>query len=43
MTEIGLVLLASDDPVTIQQFSHALKNCPFRPMCVGKCPRPSAY
>jgi len=26
MTEIGLVLLASDDPVTIQQFTHALEE-----------------
>jgi len=26
MTEVGLVLLASDDPVTIQQFSHALED-----------------
>jgi CheY-like chemotaxis protein len=31
MTEIGLVLLASDDPVTIQQFSHALEELSISP------------
>jgi DNA-binding NtrC family response regulator len=31
MTEIGLVLLASDDPVTIQQFSNALKELAISP------------
>jgi CheY-like chemotaxis protein len=31
MKEIGLVLLASDDPVTIQQFSHALEELSISP------------
>ncbi len=31
MTEIGLVLLASDDAVTIQQFSHALEELSISP------------
>jgi CheY-like chemotaxis protein len=31
MTEIGLVLLASADPVTIQQFSHALEELSISP------------
>src|SRR6202035_3784776 len=36
MTEIGLVLLASDDPVTIQQFSDALGELSISPhVCRG--------
>ena len=31
MTQVGLVLLASDDPVTIQQFSHALEELSISP------------
>ena len=31
MTQVGLVLLASDDPVTIQQFSHALGELSISP------------
>jgi CheY-like chemotaxis protein len=31
MTHVGLVLLASDDPVTIQQFSHALEELSISP------------
>ena len=31
MTEIGLVLLASNDPVTIQQFTHALEELSISP------------
>ncbi len=31
MTQIGLVLLASDDPVTIQQLSHALEELSLSP------------
>ena len=31
MTEVGLVLLASNDPVTIQQFSHALEELSISP------------
>src|ERR1022692_4447295 len=38
MTEIGLVLLASDDPVTIQQFSHALQELSISPEVCEKVP-----
>jgi hypothetical protein len=31
MTQLGLVLLASDDPVTIQQLSHALEELSISP------------
>jgi CheY-like chemotaxis protein len=31
MTQVGLVLLASDDPVTIQQFTHALEELSISP------------
>jgi hypothetical protein len=31
MTQVALVLLASDDPVTIQQFSHALEELSISP------------
>ena len=40
MTKIGLLLLAPDDPVTIQQFSHALEELSISPDVCGKYPRP---
>jgi CheY-like chemotaxis protein len=38
MTQFGLVLLASDDPVTIQQFSHALEELSISPDVCREAP-----
>ena len=40
---VGLALLVSADPVTIQQFSDALGNCRFRMMYASKCQRRLVY
>jgi hypothetical protein len=40
---VGLALLVSDDPVTIQQFSHALKELSISPDVCREVPQPWAY